>query len=92
MMTGVTMMTDYKFALGEIRRLQSAKGRIEKENIIARNVENDTFLKFLYYICHPRMTYKVSESTLLQPAEREKVDIPFGTFFDMCAFKKIYVC
>ena len=83
-MIGVTTMTDVEFALHEIRRLQSAKGRIEKENIIARNAGNDTFLKFLYYICHPRMTYKVSESTLLQPAESEKDNISFDTFFDMC--------
>lgn len=80
----MTLTNEYQSSLDALRRLQAAKGRKEKENIVAQNAGNDTFLRFLTYACHPRMTYKVSESTLLNPPENIETIVPFDNFFEMC--------
>ena len=80
----MTLTNEYQSSLDALRRLQAAKGRKEKENIVAQNASNDTFLRFLTYACHPRKTYKVSESTLLSPPENIETIVPFDDFFEMC--------
>lgn len=47
-----------------IKELQDATGAKAKAAILQENRDNETFKRVLYYACHPRLTYKVSEETL----------------------------
>lgn len=70
-------------ALELIQKLQDAKGAKEKHRILVENKNNDTFAKLLYYACHPRLTYKVSEATLRQEA-KGAIPISTGDIFAVC--------
>ena len=79
-----------KDALKALEELQQAKGAKAKEAVLKADRENGTeqlFLMLLYYACHPRLTYKLSEATL----DKEWPEV-HGTFdegrrlFEWCAY------
>lgn len=51
-------------ALQLIEELQAASGSKAKAQILHENKDNETFKRILYYACHPRLTYKISEDKL----------------------------
>lgn len=66
-----------------IKELQGAKGSKAKTAILQENRDNETFKRVLYYACHPRLTYKVSEATLMQEP-KYTYDTTYASFFDVC--------
>lgn len=53
-----------KHALSALLELQGARGAKDKHAVILKHKENGIFVKLLYYACHPRLTYKLSKTTL----------------------------
>lgn len=75
-------------AIRLIQELQAAKGAKEKQKILTENKNNQNFTRLLYYACHPRLTYKISEGTLakaIAACEYDPVTRPiFRSIFDLC--------
>lgn len=44
--------------------LQAVSGAKAKHDFLLRHKDNPLFRRLLYYACHPRLTYKLSEATL----------------------------
>lgn len=72
-----------KQALNKIRELQSISGMNNKVEFIAQNRDDTIFVRLLYYACHPRKTYKVSEATLNQVCMTPS-DTTYPTIFAVC--------
>ena len=53
-----------KEALMALEELQNAKGAKAKEAVLKKYKNEELFKMLLYYACHPRLTYKLSEATL----------------------------
>lgn len=53
-----------KDALSALEELQHAKGAKAKEAVLKKHKNDTLFQMLLYYACHPRATYKLSEATL----------------------------
>lgn len=75
-------------AIKLIQQLQSAKGAKEKAKILSENKDNETFKRMLYYTCHPRLTYKISEATLVKAVAAAEYNpesrSAFKDIFDVC--------
>ena len=79
------MIADLHNSLNELRRLKIARGSKEKLAIMAQNKDDYIFRRLLYYACHPQMSYKVSETTLLQPVEYDpRITLTFTNIFEVC--------
>ena len=70
-------------ALLELIELQSAQGAKEKQAVLRKYQNNETFKKLLRNACHPRRTYKVSASTLKTPGPHP-CTFTFEDFFEVC--------
>ena len=70
-------------AIRLIKQLQAAKGAKEKAQILSENKDNETFKRILYYACHPRLTYKVSEDRLNEIYVGEDFH-KFADVFEVC--------
>ena len=77
-------MTD---ALELLIGLQTTQGTKAKHDFLLRHKDNEDFRRLLYYACHPRLTYKLSEATLDKkwPETRSCFDED-NTIFDWCGY------
>lgn len=79
-------MEDLRNALDAVRLLQNTTGSKAKQEVLARNASNEYFRQLIYYACHPRLTYKVSETTLNQRCRpNSAITQTFTTIFDICS-------
>lgn len=76
-------------AIRLIKQLQAAKGAKEKAQILSENKDNETFKRILYYACHPRLTYKISASTmwaaLTNFRRNPNENCNYTSIFEICA-------
>lgn len=78
-------MADLHSSLNELRRLKLARGSKEKLAIMRQNKDDVIFRKLLYYACHPQLSYKISEATLLQPVVYDpRITLTFTNIFEVC--------
>lgn len=73
-----------KQALEALLELQQAEGSNAKKEVLAAYKDNEEFRNLLYYACHPRLTYKLSEKTLKVSAPHPLDYIDFKNFFVVC--------
>ena len=77
-----------KTALLAIVELQNAKGSKAKHAVLLRYRDNAIFNSLLYYTCHPRLTYKLSEDVLAAAMQANKDNLAerskFHDIFDLC--------
>lgn len=79
-------MEDLRNALDAVRLLQNTTGSKAKQEVLVRNAGNEYFRQLIYYACHPRLTYKVSETTLNQRCRpNSAITQTFTTIFDICS-------
>lgn len=64
--------------------LQAVSGAKAKHDFLLRHKDNENFRRLLYYACHPRLTYKLSEDTLSTSVPHPLDYIEFKDFFDVC--------
>lgn len=71
-----------------IKELQEAKGSKAKTAVLYKNRQNEMFKRTLYYACHPRLTYKVSDKILVTAMDKYKNNVGvrsrFSGLFDVC--------
>lgn len=79
-----------KQAIAAIRELQEARGSKEKQAVLQKHKNNETFKRLLYYACHPRLTYKISGAVLATEMSKcwddFKSESTFKTIFEVCEF------
>lgn len=77
-----------KTALLAIVELQNAKGSKAKHAVLLRYRDNAIFNSLLYYACHPRLTYKLSDDVLAAAMKANKDNLAerskFHDIFDLC--------
>lgn len=77
-----------KQALSAILELQNASGAKAKASVLQRHKDNKCFKDLLYYACHPRLTYKVSDRVLADATSEQSANIhaksKFSDLFDVC--------
>lgn len=71
-------------ALELLLGLQNTQGAKAKHDFLLRHKDNIEFRRLLYYACHPRLTYKLSEATRITSAPHLLDYIEFKDFFDVC--------
>lgn len=70
-----------------IYRLIFAKGTKEKQNIIKRYADDESFRRFLYYSLNPLISYNLSEKTIEEHIEECVVgESKFDNIFECCEF------
>lgn len=70
-----------------IFRLLLAKGTKEKQNIIKKYADNESFRRFLYYALNPLISYNLSEKTIGEYIGETKIDKSrFDNIFDCCEY------
>ena len=72
-----------KEALLALIELQSTQGAKEKQAVLSKYRDNETFKKLLWNACHPRRTYKVSETALNIEGPHKHIEV-FEDFFEIC--------
>ena len=68
-----------------IARLQNVKGSIAKKRVIEDFRDSAEFRNALYYALNPRLTYKISEKTLMEPVDYDpSITLVYTDLFDIC--------
>lgn len=73
-----------KQALEALLELQQAKGAKAKEAVLKKYKDDFKVKMLLYCACHPRLTYKLSEATLISSVTHPLDYIEFKDFFAVC--------
>lgn len=71
-------------ALELLLGLQAVSGAKAKHDFLLQHKDNENFRRLLYYACHPRLTYKLSEATLSTSVPHPLDYIEFKDFFEVC--------
>ena len=77
--TGIAMPLDL------LRELQKISGANDKQMFLRQHMNDQGFLKLLYYAVHPLLTYKVSEATLRGSVQYDPaITLIFTNIFEVC--------
>lgn len=72
-----------------VSELKSSNSRLHKEAVLRKHKDNKEWLRFLYYVYNPLITYGVKDATLYSPPSVAEPDDEFYHKLNMLASRKV---